>query len=125
MFEMLEMLKMGTDNYRRMLVHIDKARNARIYEEPTVDVSTYQLLASGGAIDKSGSEMRRELAPGLIAGEWARWKDIIPPSTDTTYLAEPGLIFVEDLEYDVGKNKLVVTPRGDLDPWNFPRVKDG
>lgn len=125
MYELLEMLKMGTTNYRRMLVEIDKNRNVRIYEEPAKSSTTYQLLASGGAIDKGGGEIRRELAPSLLAGNWAKWKDIIPPSVDTTILSDPGVVFVEDCEFDIEKNKLIVTPRGDLDPWNFPRTKDG
>jgi len=125
MYELLEMLKMGTTNYRRMLVELDKNRNARIYEEPAITANTYQLLASGGAIDQAGSEMRRDHAPMKLVGNWAKWKDIIPPSVDTTILSDPGVVFIEDCEYDVGKDKLIITPRGDLDPWNFPRVKDG
>ncbi len=121
LYEVLELLKMGTSNYQRLMALVDENRNLRIFEEPS-DNPFYKLYADGHLEDYYASPVDKQICP---VGVWARWIDVIPPAVDTSLLAEPSKIFIEESEYDVLADTLTLTPRGMLDPFNFMEVKDG
>lgn len=122
LFEATQLLEMGTTNFRRMLATVDINRVVRVYEEPSESTIPYLVRANGDIYSAYDEPLRRELCPHAI---WARWKDVIPPSVDTSALSGPSKFFIEETEYDAINDQLRPLPRGDLDPWDFPKVKDG
>ena len=123
LYEVNQLLEMGTTNSRRMLATVAPDRSVRIYEEPAIaQTITYQLYSDGSLRDPFGSPLRNELCQ---VGVWAKWTDVIPPSINTTFLTEPSIQFIDEMEYVVEKNKLYPTARGEIDPWQFPKVRDG
>jgi hypothetical protein len=122
LYEMLQMLQMGTDNQRRLLADIDLTRRLRIYEEPAPDALPHLLYSDGSIADATNIPVRKPLCP---VGMWARWTDVIPPSVNTTQLADPSLVFIDENEYDVANDRLNPIARGYLDPWDYAKVKDG
>ena len=120
-FEMEELLKMGTSNYRRMLASIDAGRRLRIYEEPA-SASPWLLSREGKLSDSLDNDIDRETCP---VGMWARLKDVIPGSVDITKLSDPSLVFIDQAEYTVETDELVPTPRNIENPWDIGRPLDG
>jgi len=121
LYEATQLLETGTNNYRRMLAHVDPDRSVRIYEEPLIE-SALSLAQDFSLWDRYGNEIRKETCP---AGQWARLKDVIPPELDASQMSDPTRMFIEEMEYNPAKRRLTPTPRGFLDPWDFPKVKDG
>ena len=122
LFEAEKLLGMGTTNYRRMLADVDRTRRVRIYEEPARPTYPYLLWADGRVTDGLENPIRSETCPGAV---WVRLKNIMPASLNATLLADPSNVFVDESEYDVGRDRLNIRGRGWPDPWEFPRVKDG
>lgn len=123
LYELSELLRMGTTNQRRMLANVDIGRRLHITEEPVnVQANTWLLTKDGELRDPFDTPVRKDTCP---AGVWARLKDVIPGSLDTSLLADPTLMFVEESEYDVSTETLSLTPRNVEDPWNIGRPKDG
>jgi len=121
LYEVEEMLKMGTSNFRRMLATVDINRRVRIYEEPTND-NPYLISKKGELRDALDNPVRAEQCP---VGVYARLKDVIPGSLDTSKLADPSLMFVDEAEYTPDTGKLMVQPRGMESPWDIGRPIDG
>jgi hypothetical protein len=122
LYEILLMLQMGTSNHRRLLVDIDRTRRLRIYEEPELPANPHQLWSDGQIADALGRPLRKAECP---VGMWARWKDVVPASINTSLLADPSLVFIDENEYDVANDRLSPTPRGVMDAWDWAKVKDG
>jgi hypothetical protein len=122
LFEATQLLDMGTTNFRRMLASVDINRVVRIYEEPPENSMPHLVAADGSIYSPYGEPLRKEVCP---YGMWARWLDIIPPSVDTSLLSGPSKFFIEECEYDPVNDRLRPVMRGELDPWDFPKVKDG
>lgn len=122
LFEVEELLAMGTSNSRRMLATIDENRRMRVYEEPPDTDRPYLMQTDGTLCDPNGTPIRRELC---TCGVWARLADVVPPSVNSSLLARPELQFIEEMEYDVKKNQLTPTARGAMNPWDVGTVIDG
>jgi hypothetical protein len=122
LFEAEKLLRMGTTNFRRLLASVDEFRRVRIYEEPAQPSNPYQIDAAGDVWDAYGEPLRRELCPVAI---WARPKDVIPPSVDTSTLVNVATQFIESNEYIVAQDRLEPVSRGNLDAWDFPKMRDG
>ena len=120
-YEFEELLKMGTNNSKRMLYTIDVHRRLRIFEEPG-SAQPHLLQKDGSLRDYGDRAVRNETCP---AGIWTRLKEVIPPSVDTTLLADPALMFVEQQEYETAMDRLTPTPRGADDPFDLGTVQDG
>lgn len=121
-FEINELLKMGTSNYRRLLCEVLPGRNLRVYEEPTIPTQINQILKNGDLVDPFDELIRKETCP---MGMWARLKDVIPGSVDTTKMADPTIIFIDETEYDPDRDWLDPKPRGFVDPFSIGRPRDG
>ena len=120
-YELNELLWMGTSNSRRMLAPINEARRMRIQEEPASNTAPYLLQRDGSLHDASDSPVRNELCP---VGIWTRLKEVIPPSLSITRLADPSKMFIEQSEYEAASKRLILTPRGVQDIFEFG-VQDG
>lgn len=121
-FELMEILKMGTSNKRRILATIDAERNLMIYEEPQLTATNWLIDRNGDLKDRFDNPIRRETCP---VGMWVRLKDVIPSSADISRLADPTLIFVDEAEYEVASDTLKFIPRDVQNPWEIGVVKDG
>lgn len=121
LYELTELLKMGTINFRRMLAKVDRTRVLRIYEEPLSTTPNF-LMQNGDLRSPFDQPLRKEICP---AGIWARIKDVMPQTVDITKLADPTLVFIEENEYDVKKGTLNPSPRGVENPFDLARVSDG
>jgi hypothetical protein len=121
-YEISELLKMGSSNYRRILARIDEYRKMIVYEEPAIPLRPNMILQDGSLRDSYDTQLRKELCP---VGIWARFKDIIPASVDTTKLADPSMMFIDEAEYTPENDQLSLTPRGFIDPFQIGRPKDG
>jgi len=121
LYEIQELLKMGTSNTRRMLVSVDLNRYLTIYEEP-LPTNPFLITRDGKLRDAFDNPVRAETCP---VGVWMRLKDVIPSSADTTLLADPTLAFVDIAEYEVESKILRLTPRNLENPWDVGRPTDG
>jgi len=121
-FEISELLKLGTSNYRRLLCEVTLGRMLRVYEEPIVPTYTNMILKDGSLRDPYDTVIRKEICP---VGIWTRMKDIIPASLDTTYLADPTIQFIDEAEYIPDEDRLNLTARGFIDPFQIGRPDDG
>ncbi len=121
LYEIEELLNMGTSNYRRMLATVAINRRLRVYEEPT-SANPYLITKRGELRDAFDVPVRREQCP---VGVYARLKDVIPGSLDTSKLADPSLMFIEEAEYTPADDRLILTPRGEQSPWDIGVPRDG
>jgi len=120
LFEIEEMLKMGTSDFLRMLASVDINRRMRVYEEPAND--NRYLLTKQGLLYDGETPLRKETCP---VGVWARLKDVIPGSVDTSKLADPTVMFIDEAEYEPATDTLRLTPRGLQNVWEIGRPVDG
>lgn len=122
LYEISELLKMGTSNYRRMLCEVQLDRYLRVYEEPTLAGNASFILKDGSFRDYYDTETRKELCK---VGIWARLKDVIPGSVDMTKMADPSVMFIDEAEYFPDEDRLSLIPRGFIDPFQIGRPRDG
>jgi hypothetical protein len=122
LFEISELLKMGTSNYRRLLCEVTMGRRLRVYEEPIIPSVKNFILKDGPLRDPYDTMIRKETCP---VGIWVRLKDIVPASLDTTKLADPTIQFIDEMEYLPDEDRLIPTPRGFIDPFEIGRPNDG
>jgi len=80
------------------------------------------IMKDGSLRDPYDTEIRKETCP---VGIWTRLKDVIPPSLDTTKLADPSIMFIDEAEYIPDEDRLNLTPRGFIDPFQIGRPNDG
>ena len=121
LYEIEELLKMGTSNFRRMLASVDINRRLRIYEEPD-ESKPYYITKKRELSDELDTPIRKEICP---VGVYARLKDVIPGSLDTTKMADPTLVFIESAEYTPETDDLMFEWRGLDSPWDIGVPRDG
>ncbi len=121
-YEITELMKMGSNNYRRMLATVDEFRQLILYEEPALPIYPNLILNDGSLRDPYDTLIRKETCP---VGIWARFKDVIPGSVDTSKLADPTKMFIDEAEYTPADDQLNLTPRGWIDPFQIGRPRDG
>ena len=122
LYEVQQLLEMGTSSYLRMLASVTPTRRVVVKEEPAYSIQPYLINANGEWLDNYGVSLRKELCP---VGIWIRMKDTIPASVTSNFLADPSYAFVEENEYIVDTDELNHIARGAPDPWEFPTTKDG
>lgn len=121
-YEITELMRMGTNNYRRLLATVDEFRKMILYEEPALSSVTNLILNDGSLRDPYDTPLRKETCP---VGIWTRFKDVIPGSVDTSRLSDPTKMFIDEAEYTPEDDQLNLTPRGWVDPFQIGRPKDG
>lgn len=80
------------------------------------------ILKDGSLRDPYDTVIRKETCP---VGIWTRLKDIVPASVDTTKLADPTIMFIDEAEYIPDEDRLNLTPRGFIDPFQIGTPRDG
>jgi hypothetical protein len=119
--EIEELLQLGS-NGRRLLATVTRERILRLTEELAPGVADLLLRTDGSLHDRYDAPLPQGSCP---AGQWARLVDVIPPTVDTSMLADPGSLFMERIEWDVRKNHISrIEPRGAsaFDVSNLERV---
>lgn len=122
LFEITELMKMGTVNYRRLLARIDEYRKMILYEEPVISTRPNLMLKDGSFQDPYGTLLRKETCP---VGFWIRMKDIIPSSVDISKMADPTIQFIDEMEYFPDEDRLEPTARDFIDPFEIGVPEDG
>lgn len=120
----VELLKSGTTNDRRLLAKVTRERVLAVYEEPEYDEGNVELFveADGRPVDRWGNVVMAHTCP---VGKWCGLKDVVPPTLDVSRMADPGHFFVERAEFDVGKLLWAPEGRGTLSPWEVTRLVGG
>lgn len=115
LYEVDQLLEMGTSNNRRMLASVDISRRVRIYEEPD-DSEPYLLTRDFTITDRFGAPIRKATCP---VGIWAMPSGILPRSVESLLVNSPQMMFIEEAEYDVVADKPTLTPRGVKSPYDM------
>lgn len=116
--EIQELLAMGGPNGRRYLAEVDSARRLHVWEEPAVTETVY-MDRWGGIQDARGMKITPWLPP---VGVWARLRDVIPASADTSKMADPTLQFIEGAGWSADSG-LALRFRGQPSIEEFLRYK--
>lgn len=112
----LELLKCGTSNGRRMLAQVTPARVLRIFEEPArPEVPTLLLTSTGRIKDRTGSFWPKVWSP---VGQWVGMRDAVPTTLDTTRIADPYMVFIDEYSYSFIDKVGTLYPRGEPSPWD-------
>lgn len=116
--EVEALLRAGTTNGRRMLAQVTPDRTLRLYEEPEFSASAPQYLinSQGRLFDRWGNPTLDHTCP---VGGWCQLKDVIPPTLDTSKMADATRFFIERSEYDVASMKLSVEARSVRSVFDF------
>lgn len=112
LFEIIELLNIGTTNSRRLLMRVLKNYHLRIYEEPAPFESDYSLGADNVILDQFGAIVSPSTCP---VGVWMRYENVIPSSVNTSRLMNAGYAFVEEAEYTADDNHYQITRTRDVD----------
>ncbi|MDI6769733.1 MAG: choice-of-anchor R domain-containing protein [Anaerolineales bacterium] len=103
-----ELMKSGGANGRRLLASVDIYRRVRIYEEPAAGEKDYFITSDGVMSDFLNKPLDKVRYP---VGVWARLKDVIPASMDTSKVASIERVFLEEVIYDADNENVQVGPR--------------
>jgi hypothetical protein len=98
LYEVLELLKAGTTNSRRLLAEVTEIRKLRVFEEPPKYEGDYTLSINGEIRDANDNKVPPS---ECVVGVWMKLKDFIPSTANISKLANPSPVFVEESEYDV------------------------
>lgn len=112
----LELLRCGTTNGRRMLAEVTPSRVLRIFEEPAMPSAVSLLLTTDGRVrDRTGTTWPLFWSP---VGKWVAMNDIIPATLDTSRIANPYMLFVDEYSYSFQDKVGTIYPRGKPSPWD-------
>jgi hypothetical protein len=109
-----EFLQVGTSNNRRLLAEVTRGRRVRIYEEPQQSADDAYLMADGTLVSAWGVPLEAHTVP---YGEWVQLKDAVPDTANTTRIADPARLFLEEVEYNARTGALRIRGRNQPDPW--------
>lgn len=115
--EMQALLDTGTTNNRRYTALVTVDRILEVAEEP-VAASDYYLTAGGVLVDKWGVVVEPSACPVAF---WASYRDVAAASTNLSYVAPAGPVFVEESEYNADSNRLTLRSRDDPNPYDLLR----
>ena len=100
LYEILELLKTGTTNSRRLLAEVTNIRKLRVYEEPAKNSANWTMNRKKEMWDQYGVKVLPQDCP---VGMWVQLLDFIPSTANISKLADPSPIFIDEAEYDVLK----------------------
>ncbi len=106
LYEILELLKTGTTNNRRLLAEVTETRVLKVFEEPARNASNYSLFRDGTITDENDNILPPQDCP---VGVWMSLKDFIPSTVDASRLIQPSPIFVEEAVYDAIRDEYRIT----------------
>ncbi len=100
--EVLNLLKIGGPNDRRLLATVGADRRVTVWEEPA-PVPVYAMDVHGQLYDAAGAQVQVWAAPSVV-GNWMLLEDVLPAGMiDTTRLMQPELQFVEGVRWQDGR----------------------
>jgi hypothetical protein len=91
-------------------------RRARIYEEPATSTTDDYLMADGTILTGYGQPVPLHTCP---VAQWVQLRDVIPDTANTTRIADPARMFIEESEYMVRDGRLRLRTRNIPDPWDL------
>ncbi len=115
--DMTDLIKAGTSNYRKIWTWIDIDRSLTIDEEPekpSYDVLKYFLTSKGQLLTSDEAVVPIWRAP---VGDWAAI-DVVPLNVDTSFIADPRMVFIEGFDYDNRSSRGRLWIRGIPTPYN-------
>jgi hypothetical protein len=107
--EVEDLLRSGTTAGRRYLASVDLARKASIYRAPLPGSADYGITSAGELTDPAGQPVPPWRG---VVGVWARLRDLIPTSADTTRLANASRFFIEGAKWSPPGLRLTTRPEG-------------
>ena len=123
MYEIEQLLKVGTANNRRLLAEITPQRRLRVYEEPAAWSADYHIDGFGRITDENDTVIQVADCP---VGYWGRLKGVIPDTVDSSRLVNASQLFVEMAEYNVSKDRYIILKSRDAtSPFEFLTIQDG
>jgi hypothetical protein len=105
LYEVMELLKTGTTNNRRLLAEVTEIRKLRVFEEPAKDSANYTYSKGGEIRDENDGLVLPQDCP---VGVWMLLKDFIPSTANISKLANPSPIFIEEAEYNVDREQYLI-----------------
>jgi hypothetical protein len=94
--EIEELLKVGTQNGKRLLAEVTENRRLRIYVEPTQGDEDYTWYANGRIRDAEHNFVPKYKC---VVGKWAKIRELIPTTFDQSLIANPSYFFIESANY--------------------------
>lgn len=120
LFEIEELLKLGTTNNRRLLAKVLSNKKVQIFEEPA-NTSTGYISLKGELFDSYGGKMRKETCP---VGLWVDLRSVAPAGASFGVVGGQTSMFIEESEYDVERDILYIEPREHVGTFDFLRVRN-
>jgi len=124
--EIDEMLKVGTKGGLRMLAEVTSDRRLMISEQAdrNLPFDSHYRMTLDGRVEKfkGGEEVPNYECP---VGIWTQVDTFMPATFDQSYLANPGMFFIEECEYYVQSDRIVPRSIDTSNVWELGKVKDG
>ena len=114
MYEIKELLKIGTANNRRLLALVTPERLLQVYEEPAAYDNDKYIDAFGMLSNELGNPIPKA---DCSVGYWAFLKGIIPATVNISQLASATHIFVEEAEYNALNDTYEILKSRDSFDW--------
>lgn len=124
MRELLDLLKSGTTNDRRLLADITVNRRMTVYEEAAEQSSDNAFKINSAGQLFGVNDQATEPTECTVA-EWCYLLDVIPDTADVSKLAKPSPFFIEEAEYITGRGYRVVRVRDQRDVFDIGGVTQG
>jgi hypothetical protein len=102
LYELLNLLKMGTAAGRRLLARVLENKHLEIYTEPALYAADYAMDRDRNLTDASGAPVNPADCP---VGVWLKYPDTIPSTVNTTQLLNAVYGFVEESQYNAISNE--------------------
>jgi len=100
LYELEELLKIGTADNTRLLARVTENRVLQVYEEPPAGSADHYVNKEGLVTDQYDNEIHLASCP---VAYWVQLKDIVPVSVDVSKISNASRLFVEQSEYDAQK----------------------
>ncbi len=121
LYEINELLELGTSNNRRLLARVRKDKTVEIYEQPA-STSYGRMDKNGDIYGASGGRLLKETCP---VAYWMDMGGIIPDGALIGYLSSKVLTFIEESEYTVETGELRTEPAERVTAFDFLRIRNG
>ena len=97
LYELEQLLNVGTADGTRLIAKVTENRVFQVYEEPPAGSDDYFINKDGLITDQYDNEIHLASCP---VAYWVQLKDIVPVSVDVSKISNASRLFVEQSEYD-------------------------
>jgi hypothetical protein len=116
--EVTRLMDQGTSTGVRYLSEVNDDRYVSVYPKPALDDIPLRLRSDGVITDANGVPIE---AGSKVAGHWLALEDADLPGS----VASGFVVFVEEAEYDVGRNKWRPRSENIPDPFDYAALVQG